>query len=98
MAAVAGALYASYVGFIDPSISLLEQSILILCMVIVGGARPLIGPLLGVGIILLIPEVLRRIDLPPSIDANLRVLVYGLLLVAAAHWGITLGRPRSHTK
>jgi branched-chain amino acid transport system permease protein len=91
MAAVAGALYASYVGFVDPNISLLEQSILILCMVIVGGSRPLMGPLLGVGIILLIPEVLRRIDLPDSIDvANLRVLVYGLLLVTVAHFGGTI--------
>jgi branched-chain amino acid transport system permease protein len=99
MAAVAGALYASYVGFIDPNISLLEQSILILCMVIIGGSRPLSGPLLGVGIILLIPEVLRRIHLPSSIDAsNLRVLVYGLLLVAAAHFGLRVRWTKSQAK
>jgi branched-chain amino acid transport system permease protein len=99
MAAVAGVLYASYVGFIDPNISLLEQSILILCMVIVGGSRPLLGPLLGVGIILLIPEVIRNIHLPDYVDAgNLRVLVYGLLLLSASHFGFSLRLTRSPAK
>lgn len=99
MAAVAGTLYSSYVGFVDPNISLLEQSILILCMVIIGGTRPLAGPLMGVGTILLIPEVIRNINLPASVDAgNLRVLVYGLLLVSAAHFGFSLRWTRSRAK
>lgn len=99
MAAGAGALYASYVGFVDPNISLLEQSILILCMVIIGGSKPLIGPLLGVGVILLIPEVISKIPLPGYVDAaNLRVLVYGLLLIAAAHFGFTIRWARARTK
>lgn len=91
MAAVGGALFASYQGFVDPNLAALDQSILILCMVLVGGSRPIVGPLLGVGIILLLPELLRMMPLPTFIDAaNLRVLVYGLLLIATAHFGFKI--------
>jgi branched-chain amino acid transport system permease protein len=91
MAAIGGALFASYAGFIDPNLAVLDQSILILCMALIGGSRPLVGPLLGAGIIILLPQLLRMMPLPTFIDAaNLRVLVYGLLLVATAHFGFTI--------
>ncbi len=38
MAALGGALYASYVNYIDPTVASLDESMLVLCMVLVGGS------------------------------------------------------------
>jgi branched-chain amino acid transport system permease protein len=85
MVAVAGALYASYVGYIDPSIASMDFSILMLCMVIVGGAANFRGPLVGAAILLAIPEFLRFIEIPDAMAANIRLMAYGLLLVSLMH-------------
>jgi branched-chain amino acid transport system permease protein len=86
LAGLAGSLYASYVGYLDPSSAGLDESILMLCMVIVGGSGNLKGPLVGAGVLLLIPELLRLADLPDAVAANLRLLGYGALLVLLTHW------------
>lgn len=82
---LAGALYASYVGYIDPSLASLDESILMLSMVIVGGVGNVIGPLVGAGVLLAIPEVLRFVAMPESMAANVRLLLYGVLLVVMMH-------------
>jgi len=46
-AAIAGALYAAYIGYLDPSSASLDQSILMLSMVIVGGMGNFRGPIVG---------------------------------------------------
>ena len=89
LAAVAGALYAGYIGYIDPSSASLDESILMLCMVIVGGVGNFKGPLVGAAVLIALPELLRFTHFPDSIAANLRLLIYGLLLVLMAHF-----RPR----
>lgn len=88
-AAVAGALYAGYVGYVDPSSASLDESILMLCMVLVGGVGNFKGPLVGAAVLIALPEILRFAQFPDSIAANLRLLIYGLLLVLMAHF-----RPR----
>jgi branched-chain amino acid transport system permease protein len=45
MVAIAGTLYASYVGYIDPTAASLDESML--CMVIVGGVGSFRGPIVG---------------------------------------------------
>lgn len=82
---LAGAIYAAYVGYIDPSSGALDHSILMLAMVLVGGVGNFVGPLLGAGILLGIPEVLRFAHLPDAVVANIRLLLYGLLLVFLMH-------------
>ena len=89
LAAVAGALYAGYVGYIDPSSASLDESILMLCMVIVGGVGNFKGPLVGAAVLIAIPELLRFAHFPDGIAANMRLLLYGLMLVLIAHF-----RPR----
>lgn len=89
LVAVAGALYASYVNFIDPGAASLDESVLMLSMVIVGGAGNFRGPLVGALILLAIPEILRFIQIPDAIAANVRLLAYGVLLVLIVHF-----RPR----
>ncbi len=81
MAAVAGALYAAYVNYIDPSTASLDESILMTCMVLVGGVGNFRGPLVGAFVLLAIPEALRFAAIPDAVAANIRLGLYGLLLV-----------------
>ena len=86
LVAVAGALYASYVRYIDPSSSSLDESILMLSMVIVGGMGNFRGPLVGAAMLIALPEVLRLFAIPDAQAANLRLLFYGLLLILIMHF------------
>lgn len=81
LAACAGSLYAHYVTFIDPTSFTVMESILIIAMVIIGGAGGLWGPIVGALVLVTLPEVLRFIGLPNAIAANLRQIAYGSLLV-----------------
>lgn len=80
-AAVAGALYASYVSYIDPTSFNIDESILILSMVIVGGSGNLRGPLVGAALLVLLPELLRFCSLSGSAAAFGRMIIYGLMLI-----------------
>lgn len=85
-AALAGVIYSSYVSYVDPSSASLEESILMLCMVLVGGVGNFRGPLVGAFILLAIPELLRFSHFPDAAAANIRLLAYGALLVVMAHF------------
>jgi branched-chain amino acid transport system permease protein len=80
-AGLAGALYAHYITFIDPSSFTIMESITILLMVILGGMGSLRGALIGAFLLIAIPEALRFVGLPSSIAAPLRQMLYGLILV-----------------
>ena len=54
---------------------------LVLAMVVVGGARTLAGSVLGPFVLLALPQILALIDIPTSIAAAARQLIYGLLLI-----------------
>lgn len=81
LAAVGGALYMAYLGYIEPSSFTVMDSIVVLAMLIVGGLGSLGGSLVGPAIIVALPEVLRFFGFPSDIAAYLRQLSYGLLLV-----------------
>jgi len=78
----AGGLYATFMSFIDPVSFDLDASILLLTMVVVGGARTLAGSIVGPFVLLALPHVLMLIDIPTTIAASMRQLIYGLLLIA----------------
>ena len=78
----AGGLYATFLSFIDPSSFDLDASILLLTMVVVGGARTLAGSVIGPFLLLALPQMLTLIDIPTTIAAAARQLLYGLLLIA----------------
>jgi branched-chain amino acid transport system permease protein len=86
LVAVAGVLYASYVSFIDASSATLDESILMVCMLLVGGMANFRGPLVGAAVLLAMPEILRMVHLPDAMAANVRLLAYGLLLVIIVHF------------
>ncbi len=81
MAAIAGALFASYITFIDPSTFALPESIFILAIIILGGLANLEGSLLGALFLILLPEIMRFVGFPTDIAAQMRQVVYGALLV-----------------
>lgn len=80
-ASIAGSLFAGHARFIDPtSFSVLESTFL-LAIVVIGGAGNAVGPILGSVVLVSLPEFLRFLELPDRLSADLRQLLYGLLLV-----------------
>jgi branched-chain amino acid transport system permease protein len=86
LGAVAGVLYAGYASFVEPSAASLDHSILMLSMVLIGGAGTFQGAITGAAILILFPEVLRLVDIPGPLAANVRLLVYGCLLIVLVHF------------
>lgn len=80
LASMAGNLYAHYVTFIDPTSFTILESILVISMVIIGGAGSLAGPVIGAAVLVILPEALRFVGLPSSVAANMRQIFYGSLL------------------
>ena len=65
------------------------ESLLLLSMVVVGGVGNPWGAIIGAAVLVGIPEILRFIGLPSAVAANIRQIIYGLLLVV-----IVMVRPR----
>jgi branched-chain amino acid transport system permease protein len=81
LAAVAGGLYAAYATFIDPGTFSLSESLFVLAMVLIGGSGNLKGPLVGAVVVIGFPEMLRFLEIPSTLAANIRLVIYGALLV-----------------
>lgn len=81
MAAIAGGLFASYITFIDPSSFFITESIFILAIIILGGLGSLRGAVLGALVLIILPEALRFVGMSPDIAAQMRQVIYGLILV-----------------
>jgi branched-chain amino acid transport system permease protein len=88
LAAVAGWLFAYYYSYVGPDSFSLDETVLILSMVMVGGSGNLLGTLVGVVLLLLIPQALTYVDLPSQVADQLRLLIYGAVLI-----GFLLFRP-----
>lgn len=73
-AGFAGAIYASYVGYIVPTNFTLLTAIMILAAVVLGGMSNMKGAMLGAAVIVLLPEVFRDLD-------KTRFLIFGAILI-----------------
>ena len=80
-AAIPGALFAGYMRYIDPTSFTLMEAIFILSIVVIGGAGSFLGPIVGSAFMVLLPEVLRFLHMPDAVAANMRQIIYGLLLI-----------------
>ena len=79
---VAGLVFAAFIGAIDPTSFTIDESIFILTALFIGGAGSRIrGPLAGALLMVVLPELLRFVGLPQGAAANLRQMIYGLLLI-----------------
>jgi branched-chain amino acid transport system permease protein len=86
---VGGGLFAAFQGFVSPESFTLMESIMILCMVVLGGMGHIPGVVLGALLLTVLPELLRYIGplqqalfgqvlVDPS---DLRMLLFGMALV-----------------
>lgn len=87
---VGGGLFASFQGFVSPESFTLMESIMVLCMVVLGGMGNIAGVLLGAMLLTLVPEFLRAVIVPLQqmlfgrnlIDPeNLRMMLFGLAMM-----------------
>ncbi len=81
VAAIPGVLYATYVTYIDPTSFTLDESIFQVSILMVGGSGNIKGPFWGTLLMILLPEALRFVGLPDAVAANMRQIIYGLLLI-----------------
>lgn len=87
---LAGGLFASFQQFVSPESFTLLESIMVLCMVVLGGMGHIPGVILGGILLTLLPEFLRygaepvqlalfgKVVIPPE---SLRMLLFGLALI-----------------
>lgn len=81
VAALAGGVLAPYLTYIDPSTFSVDVSILVLSMVVIGGAGGVTGPTVGAAILIVTVELLRFLGLEAPLAADIREACYGLALV-----------------
>jgi branched-chain amino acid transport system permease protein len=95
---VAGAMFSAFQGFVSPESFTLNESIIVLAMVVLGGLGHIPGVVLGAVLLAMFPEVLRHTVVPVQtflfghvvVDAEvLRMMLYGLAMVL-----IMLYRPK----
>ena len=82
VAAVAGAMYAHYASYIDPSSFVFDVSLLVLVMVVLGGLGNVLGACVGTTAVLLLPEALRFVGLPAARAAQIQQVLFGTVLIA----------------
>jgi branched-chain amino acid transport system permease protein len=89
MAGLAGSLFATYIGYIDPSTFTLMLTNFILLIIILGGKGNSLGAVIATVLFVALREGTRFMGLPTSIAAPLQQWIFGLLLVL-----VTIFAPR----
>jgi branched-chain amino acid transport system permease protein len=74
MAGVAGAFFAHHARFVSADSFRLDETFIILTMLIVGGMGTVIGPIIGAVFLVILPEAARFL-------AHYRDIVYGAILI-----------------
>ena len=85
-AGIAGGIYAYYYQYLSPDQFEILQSGMLLTMVVVGGMGSHFGPVLGAVLLLLLPQAISFLNLPPSIMAPLQGLIFTTLVIIFIFW------------
>lgn len=85
-AGLAGAYYAYYINYIDPTSFSLVEMIFVLTIIVVGKPGSFWGVIASTIFLVLIPEPLRFIDIPPSILGPMRQMLYSCILFGVVYW------------
>ncbi len=93
---VSGVMFASYQNFVSPESFSLQESVMIVAMVVLGGIGHLPGVIVGALLLAALPEVLRYVAGPLQSwsGGRLDASILRQLLIALAMIGIMLARPR----
>ena len=87
---IAGGLFAGFQGFVSPESFILMESVVVLCMVVLGGMGHIPGVILGAVLLAAMPEVFRNTIVPVQLQLFgkivfdpevVRMLLFGLALV-----------------
>lgn len=81
MAGLAGALYGQYLMYISPSSFDVHVSVTIITMIVIGGMTSVPGNIVGAALILLVPEGLRYLQMPPDVAGPAQQVLFGVLIV-----------------
>ena len=73
-AGMGGVMFAAKTTFVNPASFTIWESIIILCIVVLGGMGSVIGVIVGALVLILLPEYLRAFS-------EYRMLIFGILLV-----------------
>ena len=73
-ASFAGGLYSHYMGFVDPHLLDINQSLAILSMALIGGTGSVAAPVVGALVVTALPHLI-------DLNAEWRLLIYGLILI-----------------
>jgi branched-chain amino acid transport system permease protein len=79
--ASAGAFYAHWITFVSPGNFQFWESVLILCMIVLGGMGSIPGAVLGAVILVSLSEVLRGLLSQLSLPEDTRFLFFGLVMI-----------------
>jgi branched-chain amino acid transport system permease protein len=82
--AIAGSLFAHFIGYIDPTSFDVNVIVAVLAGVLMGGSGSRLGPLIGAGIIVGLPQAITLISLPPQLVGPGQTALYGLILILTA--------------
>ena len=85
-AGLAGSLFAYYINYIDPSSFTLTEMVFVLSTVIVGRPGSFRGVILSTIFLVLLPEPLRLISIPPSILGPMRQMLHAIILYGVVFW------------
>ncbi|MDT8997701.1 ABC transporter ATP-binding protein [Paucibacter sp. APW11] len=93
---VAGSMFGAFQGFVSPESFSLQESVMIVAMVVLGGIGHIPGVILGALLLSALPEVLRYVagPLQEATGGRLDAAILRQLLVALAMISIMLLRPR----
>ncbi|MBI4650963.1 branched-chain amino acid ABC transporter permease [Candidatus Desantisbacteria bacterium] len=79
--AMAGAFFARWMMFIEPKMFQFWESIIILCMIVMGGMGSIKGTIIGAIILTSMGEILREILIQTGLPIESRHLIYGIIMV-----------------
>ncbi len=73
-AGMGGVVFAAKTTFINPASFTIWESVMVLCIVVLGGMGSIIGVIIGAMVLILLPEYLRAFS-------EYRMLIFGIMLV-----------------
>jgi branched-chain amino acid transport system permease protein len=95
---VSGVMFATFQGFVSPESFSLQESVMIVAMVVLGGIGHIPGVVLGAVLLAALPEALRwvagELDLQRLTDGRIDAAILRQLMIALAMITIMLVRPR----
>lgn len=76
---LAGAIYVHWIGFVSPEMFTFWESVFLVAMIVIGGMGNIFGVILGVFLLVGMPEILR--SSLGTVFIDYRMLIFGMLMI-----------------